>query len=175
MTAATRTGVSEIEMVAAVHGRATVCGAPEGLDALVFADTARLRGGVNIFIARDDSRAAAFVAALQFFAPDTELLRLPAWDCQPYDRISPSPRVAARRAATLAKLASGALTGTTLVVTTVNAMAQRCPPREVLQQAGLSLRPGGTVDIDELTRHFTVNGYARTATVMEPGDFAVRA
>ncbi|BDW99563.1 transcription-repair-coupling factor [Maricaulis maris] len=174
MAAETRTGVSEIEMVAAVHGRATVCGAPEGLDALVFADTARLRGGVNIFIARDDSRAAAFVAALQFFAPDTELLRLPAWDCQPYDRISPSPRVAARRAATLAKLASGALTGTTLVVTTVNAMAQRCPPREVLQQAGLSLRPGGTVDIDELTRHFTVNGYARTATVMEPGDFAVR-
>ena len=161
-------------MIAAVHGTATVCGAPEGLDALVFADTARLRGGVNVFIARDDSRAAAFVAALQFFAPDIELLRLPAWDCQPYDRISPSPRVAARRAATLAKLASGELGPATLVVTTVNAMAQRCPPRSVLQDSGLSIRPGASVDVDVLVRHFTANGYSRAATVMEPGDFAVR-
>ena len=94
----------EIEMIARVQGPATVCGAPEGLDALVFADTARLRRGVNVFIARDDSRAAAFVAELGFFAPGLEILRLPAWDCQPYDRISPSPRVAARRAATLARL-----------------------------------------------------------------------
>lgn len=69
MATETTSGVSELEMIAAVHGTATVCGAPEGLDALVFADTARLRGGVNVFIARDDSRAAAFVAALQFFAP----------------------------------------------------------------------------------------------------------
>ncbi|RKR02841.1 transcription-repair coupling factor [Maricaulis maris] len=174
MSDTTTTGLSEIEMVAAVRGQATVCGAPEGLDALVFADTARLRGGVNVFIARDDSRAAAFVSALQFFAPDTELLRLPAWDCQPYDRISPSPRVAARRAATLARLASGTLPDTVLVVTTVNAMAQRVPPRAVLQEVGIAVRPGGSVDLDALIHHFTVNGYARAATVMEPGDFAVR-
>lgn len=172
--AATTTGVSETEMIAAVHGQATVCGAPEGLDALVFADTARLRGGVNVFIARDDSRAAAFVSALQFFAPDIELLRLPAWDCQPYDRISPSPRVAARRAATLARLSSGDLGAATLVVTTINAMAQRCPPRAVLESAGIAVKPGRSVDLDDLIQHFTVNGYARTATVMEPGDFAVR-
>lgn len=166
--------MSEIEMIARVQGSATVCGAPEGLDALVFADTARLRRGVNVFIARDDSRAAAFVAALKFFAPGPEILRLPAWDCQPYDRISPSPRVAARRAATLSRLASGDLPETCLIVTTVNAMTQRCPPKEVLGMAGIIARPGARVDVEILKRHFATNGYARAATVMEPGDYAVR-
>ena len=164
----------DIEMIAEVRGAATVCGAPEGLDALVFAETARRRAGLHVFIARDDSRAAAFAAALDVFAPDIERLRLPAWDCQPYDRISPSPRVAARRAATLARLAARDLPHTAILITTVNAMAQRCPPQSLLAHAGMKIRPGATVDVEALKTHFAVNGYARTATVMEPGDYAVR-
>lgn len=166
--------MTDTEMIARAQGSATVCGAPEGLDALVFADSARLRGGLNVFVARDDSRAAAFVSALAFFAPDLDVLRLPAWDCQPYDRISPSPRVAARRAATLARLASGDLPATCLLVTTVNAVAQRCPPRSSLTGAGISAKPGASLDVEALKTHFATNGYARTATVMEPGDYAIR-
>jgi transcription-repair coupling factor (superfamily II helicase) len=166
--------MSDIEMIAKAKGAATVCGAPEGLDALILADAGRLHGGLSVFIARDDSRAATFASALEFFAPDSEILRLPAWDCQPYDRISPSPRVAARRAATLARLAAADYAKPAFLVTTVNAMAQRCAPLEVLSGAGISIRPGGTVDVEDLKQHFAVNGYARTATVMEPGDYAVR-
>ncbi len=166
--------MTDLDLIATVRGNATVCGAPEGLDALAFADAARLRGGVNVFVARDDSRAAAFASALDFFAPDLDVRRLPAWDCQPYDRISPSPRVAAQRAATLAQLASGELSGTTIIITTINAVAQRCPPRGVLTGAGISARPGASLDTEELKQHFAVNGYARAATVMEPGDYAIR-
>jgi transcription-repair coupling factor (superfamily II helicase) len=36
---------------------------PEGFDALVMADLARARGGLNVFVARDGSRAGAFEAA----------------------------------------------------------------------------------------------------------------
>lgn len=164
----------DIEMIAHAQGNATVCGAPEGLDALVFTETARLRSGINIFIARDDSRAAAFVSAVQFFAPDLEMLRLPAWDCQPYDRISPTPRIAARRAASLARLAVAPVDETLLVVTTVNAMAQKCAPRTALSQSGFFAKSGASVDTDTLKTYFSTNGYSRTATVMEPGDFAIR-
>lgn len=166
--------MTDLELIARASGTARVCGAPEGLDALVFADAARLRGGVSVFIARDDSRAAAFATALEFFAPDLDLLRLPAWDCQPYDRISPSPRLAARRAAALARLANHEGDTNLLVVTTINAMAQRCPSSSVLSGSRIQLKPGQSVDNDALLHHFTSNGYARTATVMEPGDFAVR-
>ncbi|WP_339336303.1 hypothetical protein, partial [uncultured Maricaulis sp.] len=92
MAAETRTGVSEIEMVAAVHGRATGCGAPEALDALVLADTARLRGGVHIFIPRHGSRAAALVPSPHFFAPDSDAPPLPPPDSQPSaPRTAPPP------------------------------------------------------------------------------------
>ena len=164
----------DIEMIAEARGTAKVCGAPEGLDALIFADTARLRGGLNVFVARDDSRAAAFASALSFFAPELEVLRLPAWDCQPYDRISPSPRIAAQRAATLSRLANLEGRANLLLVTTVSAISQRCAPVEVMGAAGYVLKPGQTVDTDALRAHFDTNGYSRATTVVEPGDYAVR-
>ena len=43
-----------------------------------------------MFVARDGARASAFADALGFFAPEIEVLRFPAWDCLPYDRIGPS-------------------------------------------------------------------------------------
>ena len=83
----------------------TVCGAPEGFDSLIFCDALRARGGVGLYIATDEARASAFAAAARFFALDLPVLRLLGWDCQPYDRISPSPRTAARRAGALHALA----------------------------------------------------------------------
>jgi transcription-repair coupling factor (superfamily II helicase) len=37
----------------------------------------------------------AFIDALAFAAPEIEALHLPAWDCQPYDRVSPNAAIAA--------------------------------------------------------------------------------
>ena len=57
-----------------------VGGLPEGADALVFTKALAKRGGRGVFIARDESRAAAFIAACQFFAPELPVLSIPAWD-----------------------------------------------------------------------------------------------
>ena len=67
----------------------TVCGAPEGFDAqLILAEVAR--NGPVLHIARDDKRLAAMQAALAFFAPGLPVFVFPAWDCLPYDRVSPN-------------------------------------------------------------------------------------
>ena len=65
-------------------------GAPEGLDALTVAEQLAASGGVGLFIARDLGRANEFSQALGFFAGELEVLDFPAWDCLPYDRLSPS-------------------------------------------------------------------------------------
>ena len=70
--------------------RIDLVGAPEGYDALVMSDIVRARGGLSVFIARDTARMSAFAEAFAFFAPDVEVMRLPSWDCLPYDRIGPS-------------------------------------------------------------------------------------
>ena len=146
---------------------------PEGADALIFAQSAQRRGGLNVFVARDDARASAFKNALKFFAPDIEILDFPSWDCLPYDRISPSRVIAARRAGTLTKLTQD-LPRTSVLITTINALTQKVPPRSMMSKAGLLLKNGAQIKREALDTYFSMNGYSRASTVIEPGDFAIR-
>jgi transcription-repair coupling factor (superfamily II helicase) len=82
------------------------------------------------------------------------VLTLPAWDCLPYDRISPNPEISAARMATLAALAQG-VPGPFVLLTTVNAATQRLPARAVLREASFSARVGTRVDEGSL-RNFSV-------------------
>src|SRR5690606_33956594 len=120
----------------------TLSGVPEGLDGLIVGDFVRAlaasgRRGRAVHVARDDQRMASVAEAVAFFAPDIELLRLPAWDCIPYDRVSPRADIVAQRMATLAQLAAPP-EGTgpaVLVLTTVNAALQRVVRPEVIAGA----------------------------------------
>ncbi len=156
------------------EGKLPVYGAPEGADALCVADAARTRRDIVVHIARDGARAAAMVRALKFFAPDIAVIEYPAWDCLPYDRVSPSGAVSAGRMAALSLIASHREKGPLIVVTSVNAAVQRTAPRDVVLSASMSLAPGASVDMDALTQYLTTNGYARSSTVRERGEFAVR-
>ena len=80
-------------------------GAPEGLDALTVAERLWADGGVGAFVARDYARMGEFVQAFRFFANDIEVVEFPAWDCLPYDRLSPTSSVSAERMAALTRLA----------------------------------------------------------------------
>src|SRR3989344_7253257 len=100
-------GPAQLRRVADDPGRLDLVGAPEGFDALVMADVVKARKGLSVFVARDGARLSAFADAFRFFAQNVEVLTLPAWDCLPYDRIGPSPGVAAQRMATLSRLAEG--------------------------------------------------------------------
>ena len=165
---------SDLTTIATAPGRVDLASAPEGFDALVMADVARARGGLSVFIARDSSRATAFVGAMAFFAPEMEIIRFPSWDCLPYDRIGPSGGVAAERMAVLSRLAAGLDDKPRLLVTQAPAVLQRVPPKSVIQRASYQARPGQDVDVGDLERYFAVNGYSRASTVSEQGEFAIR-
>ena len=149
-----------------------VWGAPEGYDALLLARRRAEFAGPVVHVARDDTRMARLTEALGFFAPDLEVLRLPAWDCLPYDRVSPAAALVSERIATLARLAEPAA-APRVVLTTVNALLQRLPPRGMLA-ASLDLKPGGALDQEKLVAFLEANGYGRAGTVMEPGEYAIR-
>src|SRR3989338_2718619 len=128
--------------------RIVLGGAPEGYDARLLAKELA-RGAPVIHIARDDKRMEAMRAALAVMAPTVVVLELPAWDCLPYDRVSPNPEILARRMSTLAVLASG-LPGPFVLLTTLNAATQRLPAREVMRTASFAARVGGRVDAAHL-------------------------
>ena len=152
---------------------ATVYGAPEGFDALLLARRRSEHKGPVLHVARDDARMQRLSEALTFFAPQIEILRFPAWDCLPYDRVSPNPELVSERIATLAKLLDKSAKPC-LVLTTVNALLQRVPPRSAFDGRALSLQAGGTADPQEIAGFLEANGYSRAGTVMEPGEYAAR-
>jgi len=152
----------------------TASGLPEGADALAFTKAVRRDKKPALFIARDDARAAAFLSACRFFASDIPVLSLPAWDCLPYDRVSPSRTLAARRAGALYFLTTIEKTKPYIIVTTISAAMQNVPPRSVISGAGLTAKVGQNLERERIERYLTHNGYARASTVVEAGDFAVR-
>jgi transcription-repair coupling factor (superfamily II helicase) len=154
-------------------GAVTVCGAPEGWDAKLVAEMVARASGPVIHVARDDARAAALTEALAIFAPELPVLPLPAWDCLPYDRVSPNPEIAATRMATLAAIAQG-WERPAVLVTTLNAASQRVPTPETVAGASFTAEAGRQVDIEALTAWLARMGFSRASTVVEPGDFAVR-
>ncbi|MCB2137724.1 MAG: transcription-repair coupling factor, partial [Rhodobacteraceae bacterium] len=133
-------------------------GAPEGFDARLLARELA-RGAPVLHIARDDKRMEAMRAALAFFAPDAVVLTFPAWDCLPYDRISPNADVSAARMATLAGLAQG-VPGPFILLTTLNAATQRVPARQVLRDASFTARVGARIDESALRGFLARMGFS---------------
>jgi transcription-repair coupling factor (superfamily II helicase) len=168
------------ETLAAIHrkpGRWTIAGLPEGADALALAELARTTGGQDILhVARDGQRLERLQDGLRFFAPEREVLVFPAWDCLPYDRLSPHPDIVAERLETLVRLAQPKKPGAParVILASVGAALQKVPPRSLYAEAAVVLKKGQTVDANWLTKFLGENGYGRSETVMEPGEFAVR-
>jgi transcription-repair coupling factor (superfamily II helicase) len=147
-------------------------GAPEGYDARLLQRELGLGRSV-VHVARDDKRAEAMRTALAVMAPDVPVLEFPAWDCLPYDRVSPNPDISARRMATLSGLADG-LPGPFVLVTTLNAATQRLPSRDVVRAASFRAAVGERVDETRLKGFLARMGFSPVSTVAEPGDYALR-
>jgi transcription-repair coupling factor (superfamily II helicase) len=172
---------SALDKLAGGEGTIIAAGVPEGYDAFLLAAIARRLPSDTAFqqavlhIARDDQRLAAIRSQLEFFAPGAEILTFPAWDCVPYDRVSPDTEIESRRIATLARLAH-AKGGKPAIIalTTVNAVLQRVPPIDIVKKSAIRLAAGNPLGMEKVIQRLEASGFHRTGTVMEPGEYAVR-
>ena len=90
----------------------TLAQVADGAEGLVLADLARAIAAKReapaislAVICRDGQRMAALSRALAFFGPDIQVMEFPAWDCLPFDRVSPNAAVVAQRMTALSRLA----------------------------------------------------------------------
>ncbi|MER9567297.1 transcription-repair coupling factor, partial [Mesorhizobium sp. M0571] len=128
-----------------------------------------------LFVARDGQRLPAIVEALSFAAPGLPVLELPAWDCLPYDRVSPGADAAARRLDALAAMiALAKKPHRAVVLTTANALLQRIPPAELVEAQTFHAKPGNQIDMNVLVSRLETSGFERVPTVRGIGEFAVR-
>ncbi|MEH3105752.1 MAG: transcription-repair coupling factor [Sphingomonas fennica] len=156
----------------------TLARAPAGFLPPLLADIARAaaargKGGRAVFVAADEQAMRGLADAVPWFAPELSVIQFPAWDCLPYDRASPSLRSTSERLAALAAL-QGARKGPQLVLTTANAITQRTLTPFRIRQLAATLAPGERIDRDSLATLLQANGYVRTETVADAGEYAVR-
>ncbi len=150
----------------------TLGGAPEGFDARLILDEVG-KAGTVLHVARDDKRLAAMQAALAFFDPGLPVFTFPAWDCLPYDRVSPNADISAARMATLAAL-THSMPNRFALLTTVNGATQKIPPRGTVREASFTARVDDRIDEEALRAFLVRMGFVQAPTVMEPGDYAIR-
>ncbi|MFT6581429.1 MAG: transcription-repair coupling factor (superfamily II helicase) [Alphaproteobacteria bacterium] len=115
---------------------------------------------------------AQLAQALPFFAPNINILVFPAWDCLPYDRVSPNTEILSRRLDTLATLAVS--NDPIVLITTISAILQKVPKRATYEGAIISGAIGDSIVVEQLLAFLEGNGYIRAGTVREPGEYAVR-
>ena len=164
----------DVKLVASADTPLTIGNVPSGVEALLLADMAR--GGTSVaYVVSDGHRVADLEQILGFVAPDIPVLTLPAWDCLPYDRVSPSADTSARRLAALSGLIQHQKKPhPAIVLVTVNAMLQKMAPRDVIESLAFSAKPGNQIRMEEIAARLERNGFDRVATVREVGEFAVR-
>jgi len=160
----------------------TLAGVADGAEGMVVADLARAIAAAPkapptslVAICRDGPRLAQLAGALGFFAPDVAVAEFPAWDCLPYDRVSPHAAIVAQRMTALSRLAR--LKGRdrpSVLLTTVNAALQRVPARDLVAGQSFSAAPGNVLDMEGVVRWLELNGFARASTVRDAGEYAVR-
>ncbi|PZQ59963.1 MAG: DEAD/DEAH box helicase [Phenylobacterium zucineum] len=126
----------------------------------------------TVFVASSERRAEEIGRALRRFGPDLDVLVLPAWDCLPFDRASPSRDVMGRRMAVLAALARPA-DRPRILISPVEALLQRTPPRRVLNDAFLELETGRRIERERLADFARRTGYVVDDRIDEPGEIAV--
>ncbi len=151
----------------------TLSGVPGGFLPSLLADLARAAPRRAVFVAADEAQMRSVAATAPYFAPELEVVQLPAWDCLPYDRASPTLRVMAERIGALYRLQQKPK-GAQLVLTTVNALTQRTLTPFRVRQLVAELKPGARIDRDRLGALLQANGYVRTDTVHDQGEYAVR-
>ena len=163
----------DLSRILAAKTPLTLASLARGAQPLVLADLARAAKSRAVFIAADEAAMRSISETAAYFAPELEVIELPAWDCLPYDRASPALSVSARRLSALHRL-QAAPAGPQLLVTTINALLQRVQTTFRVRESVRLLKPGMEIPRESLIALLQRQGYSRTDTVVDAGEYAVR-
>lgn len=144
---------------------------PEGYEPFMLAQLYKFQKPL-IHIVPDDQSLEVAGNLLKFIDSDLPVLKLPAWDCLPYDRVSPRIDLMAERMATLAALKEASKPY--IILTTASAFLQKLPPKSIFNDVLPQLNVGSRLNIESFAKMLTNIGFLRVDTVREQGEFAIR-
>lgn len=135
--------------------------------------------GPLIYVMPHQEDANQLVHRLTFCLDKIPILFLPEWDCLPYDRVSPSQDILSERLNTLMTILQWEKglqdrPSSYVIVTSTQGFMQRISPQSQWVKSFLHLKTGLKKSFEEIITYLSVQGYGRTETVREKGEFSVR-
>ena len=152
------------------HQTGTVTGVSEQGLAYFVSEVQKGQDSLTVFICKNAEHMESLKDEISFLNPKIHVHTFPAWDVQPYDRLSADPIIQAQRVGTLNALKENKAQ---LILTTANALSIRVPPLDQLPKS-LSIQVGETLNREDIIKTLSDCGYLRVGTVMEAGEFSVR-
>ncbi|WP_332065587.1 transcription-repair coupling factor [Bartonella sp. CB189] len=152
-------------------------GITDGFEAFALAKLSAeiAQGKPLVYVIRDGTKIPHLVQTLNFIEPNLPVIQFPAWDCLPYDRVSPGISVMARRLSALTHISNLRKTPhTAIILTTANAIMQKLPPQAMIESQVIYARAGQNANMEHLVKSLESNGFERVAVVRDVGEFAVR-
>ncbi|UKY33933.1 transcription-repair coupling factor [Candidatus Liberibacter asiaticus] len=146
----------------------------DGTEGFILAEIARL-GLSLVYICSDERILINLKKILTLVVPDIRVIIFPAWDCLPYDRVSPSPYVVTRRLSCISNLVSfNSSKETIIVLTTVSAVMCRSVNIMSIKDYKLSIQSKDQIDMAKVIEKLETNGFQRVNAVYKVGEYAVR-
>ncbi len=145
---------------------------PVGFDALFLSELFKKSDASFLYILSDGKVLQQAYENIKFFAPKVEVLTLPAWDIQAYDRVSPNAEIVAERIKTLSKIISEP-DKKRVVLASTSSILQLLPPKEIFMNSFV-IKKGKSINRKKFLEFLSSNGYNKTEQVLEPLEFAVR-
>ncbi|WP_455482497.1 transcription-repair coupling factor [Bartonella sp. B35(2025)] len=152
-------------------------GVTEGFEAFALAKLSSeiSQGKALVYVVRDGTKISHLQQVLNFIEPNLPVIQFPAWDCLPYDRVSPGIAIMARRLSALAHISNFRKNPrTSIILTTANAIMQKLPPREMIEAQIFHVYAGQRINMNYLVQSLESNGFERVTVVRDVGEFAVR-
>jgi transcription-repair coupling factor (superfamily II helicase) len=140
--------------------------------ALAVARAAQAHHGLIVALVDNEQHAYRLEAELRFFLPASlPLVHLPDSEVLPYDPFSPHQEILSERIAALHRLPQMARG---VLLTTVDQLIQRLPPRQWLDSRAFQLAAGEKLDPLAFRARLVAAGYQSVSEVQTQGEFAVR-
>ena len=127
-----------------------------------------------VYIVKDDKKLKETLNFFDFFYPQIEYLKFPAWDTLPYDRLSPNKNILAERMKTLNELVHSNGEKRKILITTLNAVIQKTLPFKMIKENFYFFKSGQTFSQKELIKIFEKFGYKKQPYVATVGEYSLR-
>ncbi|QHS09676.1 transcription-repair coupling factor [Sinimarinibacterium sp. NLF-5-8] len=136
------------------------------------ANAAQHHSGLTLILVASEQMAYRLADEIRFFLPpDVPLTHLPNTEVLPYDPLSPHQEVLSERIRALHQLPQMARG---VLLTTVDQLLLRLPPKQWLDSRAFELQVGQTLDPLAFRARLIAAGYNAVSEVQTQGEFAVR-